>query len=107
MQINIYVYIFVMAAVTYLIRLLPLTIIRKKIQNRFICSFLYYVPYATLSAMTFPAILYSTSSPYSAIIGFLTALLLAYKGKSLITVACAACVAVFISELVLKTFAII
>ena len=107
MRISIYFYIFVIAAVTYLIRLLPLTLIRKKIKNQFICSFLYYVPYATLAAMTFPAILYSTSSPYSAILGFACALFLAYKGKSLITVACAACVVVFISEILLKMFAII
>lgn len=102
MKANIYIYIIVMAVVTYLIRMLPLTLIRKKIKNQFICSFLYYVPYATLATMTFPAILYSTSTPYSAILGFASALLLSYKGKSLITVACVACGVVFVSELIFK-----
>lgn len=107
MRLNIYVYILVMAAVTYLIRALPLTLIRKKIKNKFICSFLYYVPYATLAAMTFPAIMYSTASPYSAILGFAAALLLAYKGKSLIAVACCACVTVFVAELIFSGVGII
>ncbi|MCH5300718.1 MAG: AzlD domain-containing protein [Ruminococcus sp.] len=107
MKVNIYIYIFVMALVTYLIRMIPLTLIKKKVKNQFICSFLYYVPYATLAAMTFPAILYSTSSPYSAILGFLIAVLLAYKGKSLILVACSACLAVFICEIILVTFGLI
>ena len=62
---NIYIYIFVMAAVTYAIRVLPLTLIRKEITNKFIKSFLYYVPYVTLAVMTFPDILYATSSVYS------------------------------------------
>lgn len=107
MNVNIYIYIFVAAFVTYLIRLIPLTLIKKKIKNQFICSFLYYVPYATLAAMTFPAVLYSTSSPYSAILGFISAILLAYKGKSLILVACSACIIVFICEIILETFGLI
>lgn len=104
MELNIYIYILVMAVVTYLIRMLPLTLIRKKINNQFICSFLYYVPYATLAAMTFPGILYSTASPYSAFVGFAAALVLAYKGKSLIVVAAVACGVVFLTELILKLF---
>lgn len=107
MKVNIYVYILVSSLVTYLIRMLPLTLIKKKIKNQFICSFLYYVPYATLAAMTFPAVLYSTSSPYSAIFGFLIAIILAYKGKSLILVACSACLAVFVSELLMGVFGLI
>lgn len=107
MKYNIYIYILVMAVVTYLIRMLPLTLIRKKIKNRFICSFLYYVPYATLAAMTFPAILYSTATPYSAILGFAAALLLAYKEKSLIAVACTACAVVFVAELIFSGLGII
>lgn len=107
MEVNVYIYIIVAALVTYLIRMLPLTLIKKKIKNQFVCSFLYYVPYATLAAMTFPAILYSTSSPYSAIVGFLVAILLAFKGKSLILVACSACLSVFICELILATFGLI
>lgn len=100
MQTNIYIYIFVMALVTYLIRALPLTLIRKKIKNRYIRSFLYYVPYATLAAMTFPAILYATSNVLSAVFGLIVALFLAFRGKSLLTVACSACIAVFIVELI-------
>ncbi len=95
-------YIAVMAAVTYLIRLLPLTLIRKKIENRFIRSFLYYVPYATLSAMTFPAILTATGSTLSAALGFAAALLLAFRGKSLLTVAVFASAAVLVCELVMQ-----
>ncbi|MDD3220292.1 MAG: AzlD domain-containing protein [Lachnospiraceae bacterium] len=101
MRTNIYIYIAVMAIVTYLIRMLPLTLIRKKITNKFIRDFLYYVPYATLAAMTFPAILYSTSNVWAATAGFLAALVLAYRGKSLLTVAGSACVVVFILELIL------
>ena len=98
---NIYLYILVMAAVTYLIRMLPLTLIRKEIKNPFLRSFLHYVPYTTLSAMTFPAILYSTASPVSAALGFLGAAVLAYLGKSLVCVAGCACVIVYAAELIL------
>lgn len=97
-NVNIYLYILTMAATTYLIRALPLTLIKREIQSRFIRSFLYYVPYATLSAMTFPAILSATGSTASAAIGFAVALVLAYRGKSLISVALIACAAVFIAE---------
>lgn len=96
---NIYIYIFVMAGVTYLIRLLPLTLIRKEIQNNYIKSFLYYVPYVTLSVMTFPAILEATANIWSALAGFIIALIMAYKKKSLITVSLFSCVMVFIVEL--------
>lgn len=96
---NIYLYILAMALVTYLIRVLPLTLIRKKITNKFLSSFLYYVPYATLSAMTIPAIFYSASGKISSLAGFLVALFLAYKNKSLLTVAAAACAAVYLAEL--------
>lgn len=95
---NIYVYILVMATVTYLIRAIPLTLINKEIENVYVRSFLYYVPYATLAAMTFPAILFSTSSIISALIGFAVALFLSYRGKSLIMVAISACAVVFIVE---------
>ena len=93
-------YIFVMAAVTYLIRMLPLTLIQKEIKNTFIKSFLYYVPYVTLAAMTFPAILSATANVWSATAGFIVALILAYRGKSLIQVSLLACVSVFIIELI-------
>ena len=98
---NIYIYIFVMAGVTYLIRLLPLTFIPKEIKNTFIRSFLYYVPYVTLSVMTFPAILSATQNLWSALAGFAIAILVAWKGGSLIKVSAAACVAVFLVELIL------
>lgn len=96
---NIYLYIFVMAGVTYLIRLLPLTFIRKEIKNTFIRSFLYYVPYVTLSVMTFPAILSATDSLWSALSGFIAAIFVAWKGGSLIKVSAVACIAVFLVEL--------
>ncbi len=95
---NIYIYITVMAAVTYLIRLLPLTLIRKEIKNTFIRSFLYYVPYVTLSVMTFPAILYATRSVAGGAAALTVAVLLAWKGKSLFQVSLAACGAVFLLE---------
>ena len=99
MNANIYIYILVMAVVTYLIRLLPLTIIRTEIKNKYIRSFLFYVPYVTLSVMTFPAILYATSGIYSALAGFVVALIVATKGGSLVKVAAAAVLTVFIFEL--------
>ena len=98
---NIYIYIFVMAGVTYLIRLLPLTFIRKEIKNTFIRAFLYDVPNVALSVMTFPAILSATQNLWSALAGFAIAILVAWKGGSLIKVSAAACVAVFLVELIL------
>ena len=98
----IYGYIFVMAGVTYLIRMLPLTLIQKKITNIYIRSFLFYIPYACLTAMTFPAILYATRSPVSGAAGFLTAVILALRKKSLITVAGFACIGVFLTERILE-----
>lgn len=95
---NVYVYILVMAVVTYLIRMLPLALSKKEITSPFIRSFLYYVPYACLAAMTFPAILSSTASKISGAAGLIVALIAAYKEKSLLTVALLACMAVFIVE---------
>ena len=102
MQNNIYIYILVMAVVTYLIRMLPLAIWNKEITSPFVKSFLFYVPYACLSAMTFPAILSATESVISGAVGFAVALYLAYKEKSLLTVALFACAAVFVVERVLE-----
>lgn len=99
---NIYLYILVMALVTYLIRMLPLVLARKEIKNVFIKSFLYYVPYACLAAMTFPAILSSTSYMISAIVGFAVAIVLAYFERSMVLVAVAACAAVFICEQIIR-----
>ncbi|MBQ3795518.1 MAG: AzlD domain-containing protein [Butyrivibrio sp.] len=98
---KIYLYILLMAIVTYLIRALPLTLIRKEIKSRFIKSFLHYVPYATLAAMTFPAILSATDYMVSSMMGFAVAMVLAFNKRSLLTVAGFACLAAFITELFL------
>lgn len=94
-------YVFVMAVTTYLIRALPLTLLKKPIQNRFLKSFLHYVPVACLTAMTFPAILYATDHILSGAIGLAVGVLLALKKKSLIVVAVASCAAVFLAEQVI------
>lgn len=99
---NFYIYLIVMAGVTYLIRMLPLVLVKKKIKNKFLLSFLYYIPYAVLSAMTFPAIFYATSSVISAALGTAIALLLAYFGRSMVTVAAVSCAVVFATEFVMK-----
>ena len=98
---NVYLYILVMAAVTYTIRMLPLVLIRKEIKNCFIRSFLYYVPYVTLAVMTFPAILSETGSIWSAWAALITGMVLAWKGKSLLQVSVCACLMVFVLELFL------
>ncbi len=95
---TIWLYILVMAGVTYLIRMLPLVLLRKKLKSRFIKSFLFYVPYAVLAVMTVPAIFESTGSVLSAAVGFAVAVLLACKGAQLLPVALAACGAVFAVE---------
>ena len=99
---RIYLYILVMAVTTYLIRALPLTLFKKPIRNRFLKSFLYYVPTACLTAMTFPAILYSTEHIISGAIGFVVGILLALKKQSLIVVAVASCATVFLTELLIR-----
>lgn len=90
-------YIAVMAGVTYLIRMIPFTLFKKKIKSRFIQSVLYYIPYAVLSAMTFPAIFYSTDSPVTASIGTAVAVILAYFRLPLTVVALSACGAALIA----------
>lgn len=99
MKHNIYIYIIIMALVTYIVRALPLTLIRKDINNKTFRSFLYYVPYVTLSVMTFPAILSATNSMISAFCGFIFAVILAYMGKSLFKVSIGACICVFLIEI--------
>ena len=99
MNAKIYLYIGIMALVTYLIRVLPLTLIRKEIKNRTIRSFLYYVPYVTLAVMTFPANLSATGSIYSAWAALIVGVLLAFKGRSLFQVAVFSCIVVFVLEL--------
>lgn len=95
---SIYAYIAAMAITTYLIRMLPLTFFRKPIKSRYFRSFLHYVPYACLTAMTFPSILSSTENLISGAAALITAVILAYRGKSLIVVALASSCAVFIVE---------
>ena len=99
MNTKIYLYIGIMALVTYLIRVLPLTLIRKEIKNRTIRSFLYYVPYVTLAVMTFPAILSATGSIYSAWAALIVGIFLAWRGRSLFQVAVFSCIVVFVLEL--------
>ena len=96
------VYIFVMAGSTYLIRMVPLVIFKKKITNPFIRSFLYYIPYAVLAAMTFPAILSATSSPLSAAVGLVVALITAYFEWDLLPVALLSCAGVFAAEWLMR-----
>lgn len=98
---NVYIYILVMAGVTYLIRVLPLTLIRREIKNKTIRSFLYYVPYVTLAVMTFPAILDATNSVWSGLAALIVGILLAWFGRSLFQVAVLSCVVVFVLELFL------
>lgn len=98
---NTYLYIAVIAVTCYLIRVLPLTLIRKPITNVFVQSFLYYVPYVTLSVMTFPAILTATASPLAGAAALVVGAFCAWKGASLFQVACACCGIVFVLELVI------
>ena len=98
MQSNIYIYILIMAVVTYLIRALPLTLIRRPIKSRFIRSFLYYVPYVTLAVMTFPDIIEATATPWSGVLALIAGIALAWSGRSLFTVAVSACVVVLLTE---------
>ena len=96
---NIVIYIAVMAGVTYLIRMIPFTVFRKKIKSRFFRSFLHYIPYAVLTAMTVPAVFYATDSVPSAVAGMVVAVILALCNQGLTTVAIFSCVAVFLVEL--------
>ena len=98
MEHNVYLYIAVVALVTYLIRVLPLTLIRREIKNPFLRSFLYYVPYVTLAAMTFPAILHATDSLWSGLAALVAG---AWFSGNLFLVAASGCVVVFLVELLL------
>ncbi len=93
-----FLYLAVLAGSTYLIRVIPFVLVKKQISNRFIRSFLHYIPYAVLTAMTIPAIFFATSSVISALAGFAVAVLLALKGKSLTVVALLSCLTVFLVE---------
>ena len=91
----------IMAGSTYLLRAVPFALVRKKIQNTFFRSFLHYIPYAVLTAMTVPAIFYAVDTPVAAAVGFITALILAFRGMGLTAVALAACSAVYLTGLLL------
>ena len=95
------IYIFTAALVSYLIRVLPLTLIRKPIKNKFLRSFLFYIPYVTLAVMTFPAIINATQSPIAGIIALIVGIVFSYLGAGLFPVACICCFIVFITELFL------
>jgi len=95
---KVYIYIFVAWFVSYLIRVLPLTLIRKPIKNQFIKSFLYYVPYVTLSVMTFPAIIEATQTPIAGALALVIGIVLSYIGAGLFPVACVCCAVVGITE---------
>ena len=98
---NPWLYIAIMAVVSYLIRVLPLTLIRREIKSTFLRSFLYYVPYVTLAVMTFPAIVEATASPVAGAIALAVGVVLAWFGRSLFTVAVLSCVTVFVVETVM------
>lgn len=95
---NVYGYILVMAAVSYAVRVLPLTLIRRPLKSRFLQSFLYYVPYVTLAVMTFPAILDATQSPVSGLLALLAGIAAAWMGAGLFPVALVCCAVVFAAE---------
>ena len=99
---DIYIYILLSGFVSYLIRVLPLTLINKPITNKFLQSFLYYVPYATLAVMTFPAIIEATSSPYAGLLALLVGVFFSSQGKNLPFVAAACCITVLVAETFFK-----
>jgi len=93
-----YIYIFIMAGVSFLIRTLPMTLFRKQIKSKFVQSFLYYVPYVTLSVMTFPAIVNATQSPVSGVAALVIGILAAWFGADLFKTAVVCCGAVLLLE---------
>ena len=101
-KLTFFAYLAVTAGVTYLVRMLPLVLVKKKIRSRFLLSFLYYIPYAVLSVMTLPAIFYATDYRLSAVLGCAVALILSFSEQSLVKVAAAACAAAFLTEVVLR-----
>ena len=96
------IYLAVMAGVTYLVRMIPMVLIKEKIKNKYILSFLHYIPYTVLAVMSIPACFYATDSPITAIVGFIVAIIAAFFERSLIQVAVLSCLGVFIAEIVMK-----
>ena len=101
MKYNVYLYFLVMAGVTFLVRALPVTVLKKPVTNRFFKSFLYYVPYATLSVMIFPAIINATQSPVSGLLALVAGIAVAWIGGDLFKVSVACCAVVFLSEFII------
>lgn len=95
---NIYLYILISGAVSFAVRVIPLTLIKRKIENKFIKSFLYYLPYVTLAVMTFPAIINAAQSPIAGIIALVAGIVAAWRGANMFTVAIISCVVVFVFE---------
>ncbi|MBP3807233.1 MAG: AzlD domain-containing protein [Eubacterium sp.] len=99
-----FIYLAIIVISTYLIRAIPFVLVKNQIENRFIKSFLHYIPYAVLTAMTIPAIFTATESVISAVAGFVVAVVLALRGKSLTVVALLSCVVVYLVELIIRMF---
>lgn len=99
-----FIYLFILAGSTYLIRAIPFAAVKKKITNRFVRSFLYYIPYTVLAAMTFPLALYATGNIYSASLALLAAVVFAVFEKGLTVVAAASCITAFLAEHLIKLF---
>ena len=97
-------YLIIIAGVTYLIRMIPMALIRKKIKNKFILSFLYYVPYAVLSAMVVPALFFASGNVITASVGFAVSVFVAIFTKSLVLVATCSCLSVFVTEFIFRYF---
>lgn len=97
-----FIYLLVMAGVTYLVRMIPMVLIKEKIKNKFILSFLHYIPYTVLSVMTAPACFYATDSPITATVGFVVAIVAAFFEKSLVQVAALSCLGVLAAEIIIK-----
>lgn len=97
-----FIYLLVMAGVTYLVRMIPMVLIKEKIKNKFILSFLHYIPYTVLSVMTVPACFYATDSPITATVGFVVAIVAAFFEKSLVQVAALSCLGVLAAEIIIK-----
>lgn len=98
---NVYIYIFLMAITVFIIRVLPLTLIRKPIKSQFIKSFLYYVPYVTLAVMTFPAIVDATSNPFAGLVSLILGIIVAYKEFGLFNVTVICCLTVLFIEFII------
>ncbi|MGP1588115.1 MAG: AzlD domain-containing protein [Treponemataceae bacterium] len=99
---NLAIYLLIAAITIYIIRMLPLTIIQKEIKNKFVRSFLYYVPYVTLSVMTFPSIIYATNSIYSGAAALIAGIIIAFVDGNLFRVTIGCCASVFITELIIR-----